>query len=776
MHISFPIQEAAILPDWRQLAEELTSYVSGDFLLKQLQLCFGGTPHPVGSLENCALAELIASDWKSWGIPVVQLQDFFVSLPLGPPSCGPWNEVILVSSDGSTVLHRSRNFVEVPSASNSKFIEGLECEKSDVMTNHGSGTRSLRCLPAYQAYSSSGQALGRFVFVNYCRSEDLVAFDLAQGRKAEEPSLLCSSDIIAVARLQMCTRQSKILSLMHHCKCGKNGQPLSDHHPAALVLYPDPADSVPSCHDIYPNGPGLPGDAPVFGHVCMAHHGGGNPNTPYLPSSPHVYETNAMTPGDALTLIPVQPIGYDDAAVILSHLSGPPIPTQWNGCLAARLGPSVDSQLQVTVNNAVSTDRVRCVNVLGVIPGDVSADDSDQYVLYGCHRDTWIEGACDPGSGTAILQQICYTLGLAYERGFRPRRTIVLASWDGEELSLLGSTHMVEERNNELRQRAVAYINTDCPIKGGSKFRARTDELLADVLFLASRFVKVDPPLNTNTLFDEWLAQNEEPSQSEPRLSPPGVGSDHIPFAFKLGVPSSYPEFEAADGLFTPPMYHTAYDTVGVVCKFLDPPSITGPLPRHRLIARLSITMLLQLSCSKRIPYSVTRWTHLMNEKWRLTQQQFESSLNNLQHFGIHLDWITESFDALVEAAESFTTLLDTLEARSSSFPSALNRILIALPKQFLRRRNGAFGSFPNVLCEPAGLGTKYFPHVQRAFDNFVRHANESGDAISSSELSALKHELSELTCCIQQASSWLKNGLLGLDPFQDMTSHDVSS
>ncbi|CAI2738911.1 unnamed protein product [Dicrocoelium dendriticum] len=101
--------------------------------------------------------------------------------------------------------------------------------------------------------------------------------------------------------------------------------------------------------------------------------------------------------------------------------------------------------------------------------------------------------------------------------GFRPRRTIVLASWDGEELSLLGSTHMVEERNNELRQRAVAYINTDCPIKGGSKFRARTDELLADVLFLASRFVKVDPPLNTNTLFDEWLAQNEEPSQSEPR-------------------------------------------------------------------------------------------------------------------------------------------------------------------------------------------------------------------------------------------------------------------
>lgn len=104
---------------------------------------------------------------------------------------------------------------------------------------------------------------------------------------------------------------------------------------------------------------------------------------------------------------------------------------------------------------------------------------------------------------------------LSIDSGFRPRRTVVLASWDGEELSLLGSTHFAEAFRIELTRRAIAYVNADCPIKGHKEFNARTDPLLADALMFASRLVPVDSPADKLTLYDQWLAQ-EKPDASEP--------------------------------------------------------------------------------------------------------------------------------------------------------------------------------------------------------------------------------------------------------------------
>uniref|UniRef100_A0A183AVW4 Peptidase_M28 domain-containing protein n=1 Tax=Echinostoma caproni TaxID=27848 RepID=A0A183AVW4_9TREM len=300
----------------------------------------------------------------------------------------------------------------------------------------------------------------------------------------------------------------------------------------------------------------------------------------------------------------------------------------------------------------------------GVIPGDRTiSDEVDQYVILGNHHDAWCQGACDPGSGTVLLQQVAKILGEAYKKGFRPRRTVVLASWDGEELSLLGSTHFAESFRTELMQRAVAYLNADCPIKGHTQFNARTDPLLADALICASRLVSVDPPEDMRTLYDEWLSQDGSES-TEPMYAPasqyqlklhsilrciqaidvsqPGGGSDHIPFAYKLGVPSSYPEYVPDYCMYTMPMYHTWYDNIDVVKRFLDPSSSkTGPLPRHRLMVRLWIALIIYLSCAPRLPYSPVRLAHWLCTEW-------EQLVQKARHEPV--DWVKQGirFGALI--------------------------------------------------------------------------------------------------------------------------------
>ncbi|GAA50701.1 glutamate carboxypeptidase 2 [Clonorchis sinensis] len=692
--------------DWKELARQLYKQVSPNFLQEQLRTFAGGQPHPPGTIANRILGERIASDWESWHIPIVRREEFFVTLPLGPSPSGPLNEVILTDAAGSKVIFEAKNY-------------GIPL--------------------------------------------DLVTFDKTQGRQKGQPSLLCSGKLTAIARLQKTTRQSKIRALFTHCDCGPDGSPVPGHHPSALILYPDPQDTVSPHHPVYPDGPGLPGDSPVFGHLCMSHGGGGNPGAPHLPSSIHTYETHEMMPGKALTSIPVQPISYNDAAVILSHLSGAELPEEWSGCLATHLGPSHDSMLRVTVNNRVSPERIPLLNVLGIIPG--STDESDHYVIFGNHRDAWVQGACDPGSGTIILQQLAKLLGSAYKEGFRPRRTLVLASWDGEELSLLGSTHEVEQRCLELGRRAVAYINADCPVKGHTSFVARTDTLLADTLLTASRLVQVDPPANTTIWLHEWLKQEGKSLDSEPCVTPPGTGSDHIPFSYKLGVPSSYPGFTPDDGLAYPPIYHTAYDIISVAERFTDPAvSDTGPMPRHRLLVRLYLTMILQLCCASRLPYSICRWATTFSKEWEKFKQFAVSKVPKLTGFGVNLDWISEDLDQMLHSAERVDAFLNTLEQRTTEFPTVLNRTVANIPKCFVKPSLTDPDLFPFVLYAPRGFQTVYFHRIQSAFTRFLKHIHDNNSEEKFNCLRLLKQELSILASCINEATECMRNGLVGFE------------
>ena len=79
--------------------------------------------------------------------------------------------------------------------------------------------------------------------------------------------------------------------------------------------------------------------------------------------------------------------------------------------------------------------------------------------MVGNHRDAWVAGgAADPNSGSAVINEAIRSFGEALRLGWKPLRTIVLASWDGEEYGLVGSTEWVEEYLPWLKEANVAYI------------------------------------------------------------------------------------------------------------------------------------------------------------------------------------------------------------------------------------------------------------------------------------------------------------------------------
>ncbi|CAH8581237.1 unnamed protein product [Heterobilharzia americana] len=720
---------------WEEIAQNLCKNVSDTFLWEHLHKLCSGCPHPTGSKANYELAGMIETSWKEWGWPIVHRQEFSVTLPLGPPESGSWNEVLLTSRDGSLVIHRAQN--------------------SDPKNDR---------LPVYQAYSCPGEVFGHFVFVNYANRKDLLEFDKLQSREKGQPSKLCDNNIIAIARLGSGTRQYKLKNLMEHCDCGDGNTPLPDHHPGALILYPDPSDFSED-HSIYPNGNGLPGDAPVFGHINMKHDGGGDPTCTGLPSLPHIYRTDALVPGEALTQIPVQPIGYDDAKVLLSYLEGPNVPSGWETSLATHVGPSSESCLKVTVNNQVSANPIKLCNVIGVMPGDStsSMNESDQYVIMGNHHDAWVQGACDPGSGTVILQQIARILGEAYRDGFRPRRTIILGSWDGEELSLLGSTHFVHTFECELLSRSIVYINSDCPVKGHKVFSARTDELLVDGIFKAAKLVQVDPPVNIQSLYDEWL-NHQNNNVNEPKVSSLGGGSDHIPFAYRLGIPSTYPEFLPDDGFYNTPVYHTAYDIVDVAERFTDPASpVTGHFPRHRLITRLILTLIIQLACSPRLPLSPLRLSQCLLDDWSKFTELVAGQIPDMIKYGVNLVWVTEELEKFHKSCQDFEKFANTAEQSRDEFPSYLNRILTGINKHFVAASQFVKAPLKNVIQGPSGYGSVYFPHVKSSYENFRSlYTERKAEIIHSGELNEFKLELSNIVNCLQQLCHWLQNGLIG--------------
>lgn len=236
-----------------------------------------------------------------------------------------------------------------------------------------------------------------------------------------------------------------------------------------VIMFSDPADVAIQGvgeDEVYPNSIFLPESGMQRGHVRLTK---GDALSPTWPSISGAYR-QAINETEGLPRIPSQPIGYGDAEKLLRVMGGAEVPQDWRGGipgLTYRLGPGPDQEHQgwrvrLVVNNRL--EEKEDTNIIGMIRGAV---EPDRYVLLTNHRDAWGYGALDPSSGTAVLMEAARVLGnLANTGAWRPRRSVVFASFAAEEYGLMGSTEWVHHKLHKLMARAVAIINIDTCVKG----------------------------------------------------------------------------------------------------------------------------------------------------------------------------------------------------------------------------------------------------------------------------------------------------------------------
>jgi N-acetylated-alpha-linked acidic dipeptidase len=353
-----------------------------------------------------------------------------------------------------------------------------------------------------------------------------------------------------------------------------------EHGAAGVILYSDPADDGWRRGDKYPEGPWRPDTGVQRGSVGYMFEFPGDPTTPGVASVPSLPESKRIAPEQSpqLPKIPVTPLSYHDAWPILQNLGGPDSPREWQGSLpfTYHVGPG---PARVKMHLKQDYQFRTLWDVIGRVQG---SDYPDEWVVAGNHRDAWVYGAVDPNSGTAAMLEAVHGIGELLKSGWKPKRTMVFASWDGEEEGLMGSTEWVEQHDADLRN-SPAYFNVDIAVSG-PKFGASAVPSLKQFLRDVTRIV---PSPKGGTVYEQWqkASQPSAPSTQSPteaigdsRRTPVaqvkadvpvgdlGSGSDYTGFLQHLGVPSADMSSSGSYGV-----YHSTFDDFTWFTKFADP-------------------------------------------------------------------------------------------------------------------------------------------------------------------------------------------------------------
>lgn len=423
--------------------------------------------------------------------------------------------------------------------------------------------------PAFHGFSHPGTASGSLVYVNYGRLED---FERLQAHG------ISVKDRVVLVRYGAIYRGLKV-SLAE--EFGAKG----------VIIYTDLAEDGTSMTGqlSYPHGPAREPSSIQRGSVENLSIQPGDPLTPFTPAYKHAKRVEPKSiPG-----IPSLPISWNDAQPLLKSLEGfgKCLGMDWNGVGPFKYftGPSNNTNVQI-VNDV--TNKVATIwNTYALIPGHIT----DEVVVIGNHRDAWIFGAGDPNSGTAVMTEILKSFGKLMKTGWRPRRSILFASWDGEELGLIGSTEFVEDHQKWIKRNVAVYLNTDISA-AGSRLDIGASPSLVPLFLDVSKKIE-DPEDDQRTLYDRLASQ--QTSKNETSIGPLGSGSDFTPFLQHVGIASADAGFAPADG---DPVYHyhSIYDSTYWMEKFGDP-----GYKRHLAVARLLGLVTLRFAESKILPIDI---------------------------------------------------------------------------------------------------------------------------------------------------------------------------
>ncbi len=490
-------------------------------------------PNNIGSPHNKANAEMELALFKQWGWDA-RIETFDVLYPT-PVS----TTLELVTPERVTLGGQEAAVGADPSTAN-----------------------LATALPPYVAFQGDGDVTAPVVYVNYGMPDDYEA----------------------LARRGISVKGKIVIARYGGGWRGLKPKLAQEAGAIGCLIYSDPGDDGFARNDIFPRGGGRPPEGVQRGSVMDMTLYPGDPLTPGEGSTPG---TKRLAREDAKTIlkIPTLPISYGDASKILSQLDGPIVTGKARGSLpfAYHWGGSDAVRLHLAVKSDWSQKTL--YDVIAVMRG---ATMPDQWVVRGNHRDGWVFGAADPLSGQVALMSEAKALGALAKTGWRPDRTIVYASWDGEEPGLMGSTEWVEAHAKELADKAVLYVNTDENSRGF--LNASGSHTLEHFVNTAARDV-TDPQTGVS-VYERQRASIRAgafagpASETQPYvlaaakaggdlpIGPLGSGSDYAPFIAHLGIPSLNLGFggegEAAGS------YHSAYDTFFHVTSFDDPGLVYG--------------------------------------------------------------------------------------------------------------------------------------------------------------------------------------------------------
>ncbi len=491
----FPEDEARA----RQPFEQRLRATAESNKIREFMTRMAAEPHHAGSPAGKAVAEYALGKFKEFGLEA-RIETFDALIPYP--------------------TQRSLEMV-APVRYTAKLREPVVKEDPD--------SSDLNQLPTFNAYSGNGDVTAEVVYANYGLPEDY-AFLKLKG--------------IDVRGKVVLVRYGRSFRGIKPKVAAENGA-------VGCLIYSDPRDDGYFQGDIYPKGPFRPSPGVQRGSVMDLPLYPGDPLTPGKPSVPGTPRLK-IDEARSVQKIPTQPISWEDARPLLEHIQGEVAPVEWRGAIPVTYhigaGPAT-VRLRVQADNA--TRQIH--DVVARIKGTVFPD---QYIVYGNHHDAWVNGASDPISGAASVLEAARVLSKAVQQGWKPKRTIVFALWDGEEYGLVGSTEWVEKHREGLVKNAVAYFNSDTTLRGPMSIQASPS---------LERFI------------EEWLRDYPDPGGAKSlldaagrrgfRAGPLGSGSDYTAFVHHAGIASLNAGF---DGNMSG-VYHSVYDSLRWFQYFGDP-------------------------------------------------------------------------------------------------------------------------------------------------------------------------------------------------------------
>ncbi|MEZ4417032.1 MAG: transferrin receptor-like dimerization domain-containing protein [Gemmatimonadota bacterium] len=470
-------------------------------------------PIYVGSPHNKETAEWMVEQFRSWGWQA-ELEEFQVLFPM-PRT----RQLELVAPT------RFRARLQEPTL------------KEDATSNVAGR------LPTYNAYSADGDVTGELVYVNY-------------GIPADYEEL---------ARRGIDVKGKIVIARYGGSWRGIKPKVAYEHGAIGCIIYSDPRDDGYYQGDVYPEGAYRMKDGVQRGSVVDMPQYPGDPLTPGRGAKAET-ERYTVEESPVIMKIPVLPISYADAQPLLAALGGPVAPGSWRGALPItyHMGPG---PARVHLKLEFDWSLKPAYDVIARIQG---SEYPDEWVVRGNHRDGWAMGAGDPISGMVAVLEEARAIGELMKTGWRPRRTIIYAGWDGEEPGLLGSTEWAEQHAAELQQKAVLYLNTDG--NGRGFLGAGGSHALESFVNQVAKSV-TDPQTGVSAWQRTRAAQavggdREAMTRAELRISPLGSGSDYTPFLQHLGIQSLNVGFGGEGGGGS---YHSQFDSFDHYSRFGDP-------------------------------------------------------------------------------------------------------------------------------------------------------------------------------------------------------------